>query len=249
MRRLLLAVLLLALATPASAGMIIRGSGGTPPAAPSEISHGNDSSGQDSSSATTYTLSHSLSAASGNNRLLVVGVSLDLTTGPPTLSCTYNGTAMTALTAAYLNGMQVRLFYLLDADLPASAGAYNIVASTTNAGYLKIIASDFTGVKQAAADMEDTHTAVSATSLTTEPDPVVASSLTWDMKANSSSAYVWNSHDADYTQIAELEGGSAHASTASYRIHAGTDLDAITDGGTQSANMAGACAVFAPAGS
>jgi len=248
MRRLIVAFAVLLFAAYADAGMIIRGSGGGG-GAPTSISHGNDSYGQNASSATSYTLAHNLSAASGNNRLLVVGVSLDLTTGPPTLSCTYNGTAMTALTAAYINGMQVRLFYLLDADLPASAGSYNIVASTTAAGYLKIIASDFTGVDQAAADMEDTATASSATSLTTEPDPVVANSLTWDMKANSSSSQDWNSHDADYTQIAELEGGSAHASTASYRIHAGTSLDAITDSGTQSANIAGACAVFAPAGS
>jgi len=208
------------------------------------ILHGNDTTGQNASSSTSYTLAHNLSASSGNNRLLVVGVGLDLT-GTPTLTCKYNDVDITALTSAYLNGMQVRLFYLLDDDLPSSSGSYNIVASSSSAGYLKIHASDFTGVAQEAPGMEDINTA-SGNSLSTYPNPVVTNSVVWDMKANSSSAGTWNSRDADYISVGTNTGGSASTTCASYRISENIDEDTCTDGNTQTAQMAGACAVWAP---
>jgi hypothetical protein len=248
MKRLLLAILLLSLAVSSKAGMIMRGSGN---AAPAGIAHGNDSSGQATSSTTSYTLSHNLSAASGNNRLLIVGVSLDLTTGPPTLSCTYSGTEMTAINNVYLNGMQVRLFYLLDAALPASAGAANIVCSTTNAGYLKIIASDFTGVDQAAPDDSSTATAASAYDISVAITTSVADSLVWAYSAGSSSAGTWDGHRATATVVAELEGGSAHVATATYEVITSTGDATFADSvdGLGQGNMVIVGASFAPAGS
>jgi len=241
-------LLLLALLLPVrSEAIILIGFGGG--AAPTAIAHGNDSSGQATNSATSYTLSHNLSAASGNNRLLIVGVSLDLS-GSPTLSCTYNGTAMTALTAAYINGMQVRLFYLLDADLPASAGSYNIVCSSTQAGYLKIIASDFTGVDQAAPDDSSTATAATpANDVSVDVTVSVANSLVWAYSANSTSSALWDGHRATATTVVELEGGDAHIAVATYEIVSGTGdatfADSVRD--PDDGNMAIVGASFAPA--
>lgn len=207
------------------------------------ISHGNDSSGQASSSATTYTLSHSLSAASGNNRKLVVAVFLDLTTGPPVLSCTFNGVSMNALTAAYNSGMQVRIFWLDDADLPASAGSYNIVASTTDAGYLKVIASDFTGVKQGAPDDSDTGTS-NSTSVSVTTTVSSADSLVWGGAGNASSSGAWSGHTTGYSVVGELSGGSAHTACATYKIESTTGNKTLTDTNTQSWYMSGAAVVF-----
>lgn len=245
MRRLLLLLILL---LPASAeAIILVGFGGG--SAPAGISHGNDSSGQNASSATTYTLSHNLSAGSGNNRLLVVGVSLDLS-GSPTLSCTYNGTAMTALTAATSSTVTVRLFYLLDADLPASAGAYDIVASTSSGGYLKIIASDFTGADQAVPDDSDQNGLVSgSTSVSVTTTTSVNNSLVWAYAAHISSSGNYTGHTEGATLVAELEGGNAHASCATWLVKASAGNQTMTDTASGSDMQAIAVVVFAPAGS
>lgn len=242
MRRLLLLLILL-LPAPAEAIILVGFGGG---AAPAGISHGNDSSGQDTNSATSYTLSHNLSAASGNNRLLVVGVSLDLS-GSPTLSCTYNGTEMTGLTAATVSNLQVRQFYLLDSGLPASAGAANIVCSSTSAGYLKIVASDFTGIKQDVP--EDTDVAsVSGKTISVTVTASSANSLVYANSANASSSATYSGHTESATVVAELEGGNAHVATGSWIIKASTGDQTMSDTAT-SDSQAITAAVFAPAGS
>lgn len=210
------------------------------------VAPGNDTAGQNTSSATSYTLAHSLSAGSGNNRKLIVAVFLDLTTGPPVLSCTFNGVSMNALTAAYNSGMQVRVFWLDDADLPASAGSYNIVASTTNAGYLKVIASDFTGVKQGVPDDSDTATA-NSTSAPVTTTVSSAGSLVWGGSGNASSSGTWGGHTAEYSVAGELSGGSAHTACATYKVESTTGNKTVTDTNTQSWYMAGAAVVFAAA--
>lgn len=210
------------------------------------VAHGNDVAAQNSSSGTSYTVSFSLSAGSGNNRKLIVAVFLDLTTGPPTLSCTYNGVSMNALTAAYKSGMQVRIFWLDDADLPASAGSYNIVASSTKSGYLKVIASDFTGVKQGAPDDSDTATANSTSSPVTTTVSS-AGSLVWGGAANASSSGTWSGHTAGYSVAGELSGGSAHTACATYKVESTTGNKTLTDTNTQSWYMAAAAVVFAAA--
>lgn len=210
------------------------------------VAHGNDVAAQSSSSGSSYTVSFSLSAASGNNRKLIVAVFLDLTTGPPTLSCTYNGVSMNALTAAYNSGMQVRIFWLDDADLPASAGAYNIVASTTNAGYLKVIASDFTGVKQGAPDDSDTATA-NSTSAPVTTTVSSSGSLVWGGSGNASSSGTWSGHTSGYSIAGELTGGSAHTACATFKVESATGNKTVTDTNTQSWYMAGAAVVFAAA--
>lgn len=210
------------------------------------VAHGNDVASQSSSSGSSYTVSFSLSAGSGNNRKLIVAVFLDLTTGPPVLSCTFNGVSMNALTAAYNSGMQVRIFWLDDADLPASAGSYNIVASTTNSGYLKVIASDFTGVKQGAPDDSDTGTS-NSTSVSVTTTVASAGSLVWGAAANASSSGSWSSHTSGYSVAGELTGGNAHIACATYKIESATGDKTLTDTNTQSWYMAAAAVVFAAA--
>jgi len=210
------------------------------------VAHGNDVAAQSSSSGTSYTVSFSLSAGSGNNRKLIVAVFLDLTTGPPVLSCTFNAVSMNAQTAAYNSGQQVRVFWLDDADLPASAGSYNIVASSTQAGYLKVIASDFTGVKQGAPDDSDTGTS-NSTSVSVTTTVSSAGSLVWGGAANASSSGTWSGHTAGYTAAGELSGGSAHIACATYKVESTTGNKTVTDTNTQSWYMAAAAVVFAAA--
>ncbi len=210
------------------------------------IAHGNDTEGQNTSSSTSYTLAHSLSAGSGNNRKLVVAVFLDLATGPPVLSCTFNGVSMNALTAAYNSGMQVRIFWLDDADLPASSGSYNIVASSNQAGYLKVIASDFTGVKQGAPDDSDTGTS-NSTSVSVTTTVSSAGSLVWGGAANASSSGTWSGHTSGYSVAGELSGGNAHIACATYKVESATGDKTLTDTNTQSWYMAAAALVFSEA--
>jgi hypothetical protein len=84
-----------------------------------------------SGTSTTYgnLYSHSVASGSGNGRVLVVGAT---TRGYfNTISgATYNGVAMTAGPSRGVTQfgyiVQVQLFYLLDAALPANAGAYTV---------------------------------------------------------------------------------------------------------------------------
>jgi hypothetical protein len=191
------------------------------------IAHGNDTAAQNAASATSYTLAHNLSSGSGNNRLLIVVGSIDLA-GPPTLSCTYNGVSMNALTMQMSNSVQNRIFYLLDADLPASSGNYNIILSTTSAGYLKIIASDFTGVFQDVPDSQAGN-AVNAAAITVDIETFADESLVYVGAGNASSSSLWSSHEANYTTAGEITGGSAHSCCATWRVEPTAGWKSPTD--------------------
>lgn len=100
--------------------------------------------------------SHTLASGSGNNRVLVVGVTtrgyFNTITG-----ATYNGVAMTAgpTTGVTQFGyiVQTQLFYLLDAALPAAAGAYTVAFSGSGTLWNGAIGSVCaTGLKQQAPE-------------------------------------------------------------------------------------------------
>jgi len=77
----------------------------------------------------SYTYTHTLGAGSGSNRLLVVVI---CPRGPSNTvtGATYNGASMTRGPETYVDQYGYRLratmFYMLDAQLPSSAGSYSI---------------------------------------------------------------------------------------------------------------------------
>jgi len=86
---------------------------------------------------TSLTWSHAIAA--GSDRILVVGVAVeDSSTADANItSVTYNGAALTAVPSSKISGggtgiIQTQLFYLLNANLPAS-GAFNVVVSMQGA--------------------------------------------------------------------------------------------------------------------
>lgn len=243
MRWLVAIALVILSALPTQAGVIMRGSGNV---APAGIAHGRSTSGQDTNSTTSYTLAHNLSTASGNNRLLIVGATIDVS-GGPVLSCTYAGTSMTALEAASVSNLRVAQFYLLDASLPATSGSDNIVCSSTVSGYIKIIASDFVGVKQSAPDDHDIAS-VSGATISVATTVTTAKSLVYSNSANVSSSATYSGHTENANVVAELEGGSAHVATGSWIIKATPGDQTMSDTAT-SDSQAITAAVFAPAGS
>jgi len=81
--------------------------------------------------ATTLSWNHTLGAASGNKRFLMVGVGYRIGNADIT-GVTYNGVAMTVLDAhrTTVGAAAVRMYYMNDATLPSAAGTYSIVVSS-----------------------------------------------------------------------------------------------------------------------
>lgn len=108
----------------------------------------------DTGTSSPATDSHTLSVASGNNRLVIAGVGSEGTATHGT--ATYDGTNMTLAVSAYEGsgaGSRISIYYMLDEDLPASTGSYtvscSISGSLTSWG---IGVASYTGVDQDAPD-------------------------------------------------------------------------------------------------
>lgn len=101
--------------------------------------------------------SHTLGDGSGNNRIVLVGINSVGGADVGVTSCTYNGTAMTALGSIHEEyfgrDMWTFVYYLLDSALPASSGSYTVSAtvSGTTVPYDGVVeALSYIGVKQVA---------------------------------------------------------------------------------------------------
>jgi parallel beta-helix repeat protein len=139
------------------------------------------SSNTNSGGATSNTMSwtHALGNPSGNKRLVIVGVTSE--NGDPAAqvinSITFNGVAMTAVAGATgTNGSnRIDMYYILDANLPASAGSYTITVNYggsvthTSAGAIEL-----SGVAQGAREAVATSTASSANSISTSVTTLTA---------------------------------------------------------------------------
>ena len=107
---------------------------GSVPAGPTISFDNSDSNWADNSATVTIA---NFAIGGGNNRLLVVGVSLeDSNTGSPVTGVTFNGQPLTYFDFQEVQGpapsnyiARVELWYMLEANLPV-AGSYNIVVST-----------------------------------------------------------------------------------------------------------------------
>lgn len=128
-----------------------------------------NSNGQDSGA--TNTVSHSLSAASGNNRCVIACIHIwDAFAGGPPTGVTYNGVAMTlaaSVTTTVAAALYTYIYYILDADLPAGTGNYNVVASIGANAQSIMGVTDYTGVFQAAPPSTGTNSGVGAGTVAT----------------------------------------------------------------------------------
>lgn len=102
----------------------------------------------------THAQSGSYTIGGGSNRLLIIGAFNESGTAPTIDSATFNGVSATAVGAQVENpsdSHHLRMFYLLEADLPA-AGSYTAAWAGTNTSDEGIGATSYSGVAQTAPD-------------------------------------------------------------------------------------------------
>lgn len=142
------------------------------------------------SSGTSCTLSNfTLSTGSGNNRIVVVGVSTE-NDGDVT-AVTFNGTNMTEINEAdssgFFGGVTASLWYILDTNLPSSAGDYDVVVTTTSENHRHVGAAEFTGVAQQAPEASNTGTSGASGSISTSVTTASDGAVVIDVVAASAS--------------------------------------------------------------
>jgi len=110
--------------------------------------------------------SHSLGSGSGNNRIVLIWCFSRGNSESDTAitSCTYNGSSsgVTYYGSYRTNSafnVRVTLYYVLDADLPASSGSYNAACSSSNGLQTGVVAVSLTGVNQSAPFGNETQVA------------------------------------------------------------------------------------------
>jgi hypothetical protein len=120
-----------------------------------------------SASMSSISWTHALGNPSGFKRLVVVGIETETATAANQVinSVTFNGTGMTAVSGGTANNgiNRIDLYYILDANLPSTAGNYTVTVNF--AGSMTQIvtgAVEFAGAKQAAPEAVASSTASSA---------------------------------------------------------------------------------------
>jgi hypothetical protein len=187
----------------------------------------------DSYNSGTGPLSHQITAGSGNNRLLVVcyGQENDSTIN----SMTYDGVAMTAannriLRVAYNDSSYnvTEMWYMLDADMPAAAGTYDLGMNVTGASGPGIAVLSFEGVAQQAPETYNSSTWADQmySTYTTQLSNVSQGSLIVSLSSNGSSlGYDGNVGGAGGAGIRQSEGEPSSAGM-------GVSTDLSSAGGT-----------------
>jgi hypothetical protein len=148
--------------------------------------------------------------------MFLVMMSTDITTEPDH-AVTFAGEEMFFLDSKYLSGMKISFWVTNDENLPASAGSYDIVATTSISAYIKLIAIDITGARQDAFPKSRTSSTY-ATSLSYGYVAEHPGDFVFHGFANSSSAGTWSNLSANYTTAASLTGGSGHTAIGRYRV-------------------------------
>lgn len=110
------------------------------------------------SGTTTCTFNHVLGFGAGQNRLVCVVVTIFGNPGTVTPSVTFNTVAMTLVRQdSTSDGLEnTSIFYMLDASLPAGAGTYSVVVSSSGSGSQNVaaVSMSMTGVKQVAPEAQ-----------------------------------------------------------------------------------------------
>jgi hypothetical protein len=127
-----------------------------------------DNSATGSSSSTSVNFAHTLNTGSGNDRMVILGVSSRGNNSSDTLPTFvgYNGANATLAVTVTSGGFSIRstLYYYLDANLPASPASYQITVSTSNAQQVAVGLISLTGVSQTAPEATASNTITSQTS-------------------------------------------------------------------------------------
>ena len=106
-----------------------------------------------SGSASSITISHVL--GSGSNRIVAIATAVD-TSGVSCTGVTYNGVSCTAADVAYeRSNIDLRWWYILEANLP-SAGTYDVVATYSGAGNVRVAAVSYLGMNQTGPEANPT---------------------------------------------------------------------------------------------
>lgn len=177
----------------------------------------------------TGNLAHSIGSGSGNNRLLVVcyGQENESTIN----SMSYSGVAMTKIhREAILDGAWnvTEMWYILDDDMPSSAGTYDVSMSVTGASGPGIVVLSFEGAAQQAPETyNSSQYGVGADhTLTTQLQNVSVGSLVVSVASNGSSgAYDGSVGGAGGAGIRQSEGQPSSAGM-------GVSTDVASAGGT-----------------
>jgi len=177
----------------------------------------------------TGNLAHPIGSGSGNNRLLVVCYGQENQSTINSMS--YNGVAMTKIhREAILDGAWnvTEMWYILDADMPSSAGTYDVSMSVTGASGPGIVVLSFEGVAQQAPETyNSSQYGVGADhTLTTQLQNVSVGSLVVSVASNGSSGgYDGSVGGAGGAGIRQSEGQPSSAGM-------GVSTDVASAGGT-----------------
>jgi prepilin-type N-terminal cleavage/methylation domain-containing protein len=183
----------------------------------------------DSYNSGTGPFPHQINSGSGNNRLLVVcyGQENESTIN----SMSYNGAAMTKIhRKAILDGAWnvTEMWYILDDDMPATAGTYDLAMNITGASGPGIVVLSFEGVAQQAPETyNSSQYGVGADhTLTTQLQNVSVGSLVVSVASNGSSGgYDGSVGGAGGAGIRQSEGQPSSAGM-------GVSTDLASAGGT-----------------
>jgi hypothetical protein len=111
----------------------------------------------------SHSFNYVLQKGSGNNRLVVATVSWeDAEASAFISSLTFGGTAMTKIVDVTVGtgySEYISLWYLLDSNLPAASGSYNIAVTVSESiiREIYVAVAEYSGVKQSAPDDYGTH--------------------------------------------------------------------------------------------
>jgi hypothetical protein len=174
----------------------------------------------------TITVSHNLGFGSGNKRIVIVGVDERDSSSSSTPTATYNGVSMTQVFRAANAAATYRIvtmFAILDANLPASPGTYNVVVSRGSTTASAVVGVEsFTGVVQSIPSNTATASLLSLNpaqvSITTQNanswlvDTIATPSLVSPLTAGGSQTQRWSVASSS-TSPTVAGGGSTQVTT------------------------------------
>jgi hypothetical protein len=207
-----------------------------------------DASSQAGATATTINLNHTIGG--GADRLLVVCVAVEGTTGNADLTAppTYDGTAMTKAidrTGGTSYDMNTEIWYLLDAQLPP-AGTYQVTVQAAGADDISVIATSVSGAAQqgpeATAGSDDGQTGQST--IQTQITTITDKAWIFDV-AGTGNAMSGLTPDAGQTERGDVGAGSSRGAVSTEeKATAGLETQGwTTDGGSN--RLVHAVAAFA----
>lgn len=200
----------------------------------------------DSAAVSPVTIQHTLGA--GRNRMVLIGYATESSTNPNITGVTYDGVPVGTQVVTKLhsaNELRATIWAILDSELPAGAGTYDVVITLDSAKAANYCIASFFGVAQHAAEATGTNEAASTTDLTTEITTISSGALLFQVFAASSGGDA--SHGAGQIELSDGTAAGFLGST-SYLIKASAGATSVSDAASvSSTRLTGACAAFAPA--